>query len=424
MADLSKTDLSVLAKSLQEQVDIITSYLRAEKLPSPTFVPSEDPSKSAISSLPPSIEEARKKAYSLSWGLHTLLSTPDNYITSTAFQVYSTSIRDANVKKFFDVVALRIVLEKNIHSVIPLSSSGVPAKEISDKTGIPEIRLIQILRPLTFIGIFREPLPQIFAHSSTSAYLQAHAPMWKDLLLHTADESYKASSYLPEWIDIHAHEFDRLEKPELRTAFNLALKTDAHFFDWIYLPENVPRHGERFGRALMMGMSRGLLGDLLDQYDWRQFEIGDKIVDVGGGVGHIAVLVKKKVKSGVEVIVQDLPSVVKQGLATPGHKELVEFQAHDFFTQQPVVGAKVYYFRYIMHDWPDRVCQAILSHIVKVMTAESKVLIFDAVWPPAEFWASGKDDKSIIESHTWERGFELIRDMQIMNILGIFQMLF
>ena len=88
MADSSKIDLSTLAKQLQEQVNIITTYLEVEKLSGPTFLPISDPPKSGIASLPPAVEMARKKACSLSWGLHTLLSTPGNHLLLTVFQVY------------------------------------------------------------------------------------------------------------------------------------------------------------------------------------------------------------------------------------------------------------------------------------------------------------------------------------------------
>jgi O-methyltransferase domain len=310
-------------------------------------------------------------------------------------------------------------MEKKICSIIPLLSSGVPAAEISEKVGIPENRLTQILRQLTGIGIFRESSPRAFAHTSTSAFLEANTSIWQDLLLHATDESFKAAGYLPESLDLYADQFDKVQKADLRTAFNLAFKTEAHLFDWLYFPENVNHYGQQFGRA-MMGTSRAILGNLLDCYDWTKFEEGDKIVDVGGGVGHVGVLVKKKVKPGVQVIVQDLPSVVEQGQAIPEHRDVIQFQAYDFFTEQPVVGAKLYYLRMIAHDWPDKACQTILGHVVNAMNVESKVLIFDSVWPEGEYWASGKDDKSIIEAYSWERRFNSFRDMQMLNLLGLF----
>lgn len=297
--------------------------------------------------------------------------------------------------------------------------------QISEKSGIPERILVQILRQLTTIGIFREPSPRTFAHSTTSAYLFENAPILQDLILHMTDEGFKASAYLPESIGLYASKFDVVQKPELRTALNLAMRTDQHYFDWVYSPENVSHYGDRFGRA-MMGLSLSqapILVHLLDQYDWSQFEKGDKIVDVGGGVGHIGVFFKKRVKPGVEVIIQDRPTVVEQGRAIPEHRELV-FQAHDFFTEQPVVGAKLYYLRVVLHDWPDAICRTILAHIVKAMNAGSKLLIFDALWPDGEYWASGKDDKSIIEGYDFNRRFNTFLSMQMMNMLGIFASIF
>lgn len=91
------TDLAELAKSLQEQVDIITSYLKKEKLPSPSFIPSqneEDPLNTWITKLPPNVEEARRKAKSLSWSMNQLLTPPVSHLTWTAFQVLAITLSD------------------------------------------------------------------------------------------------------------------------------------------------------------------------------------------------------------------------------------------------------------------------------------------------------------------------------------------
>ena len=57
-------DMSELAKCLQEQVNIVTTYLSKEKLSLPSFIPSEQPT--SMNSLPPEVEEARRKVHSLS----------------------------------------------------------------------------------------------------------------------------------------------------------------------------------------------------------------------------------------------------------------------------------------------------------------------------------------------------------------------
>src|SRR5271163_1747495 len=259
--------------------------------------------------------------------------------------------------------------------MVPVSSSGISISELAAKSDIPENKLIHILRQLTSTNIFREPRPRYFAHTTFSALLVSPAlPNLPDILLHFSDEGFKIAAYLPEALRLYGHNLDKVQKAELRTAFNLAFRTDQHFFDYIYTPENISTYGDRFGRAMMGGTFLESVNTVLRTYDWNQFEAGDKIVDVGGGVGYIGVAISKRVKPGVEVLVQDRPSVVEQGKSIFG--ESVTFQGHDFFNPQPVYGAKVYYLRLILHDWPDAVCITILGHIRKAMAEDSKLLIF------------------------------------------------
>ncbi|KAL8836147.1 MAG: hypothetical protein Q9170_003040 [Blastenia crenularia] len=105
------------------------------------------------------------------------------------------------------------------------------------------------------------------------------------------------------------------------------------------------------------------------------------LVDVGGGGGHV---LKKFVKHpGYQtgrLILQDLPAALgdKAALKEQG----IEAMAYDFFTPQPIKGAKAYYFRAILHDWPDRACREILKNTAAAMRkGHSKLLIDDMVLP-------------------------------------------
>jgi hypothetical protein len=151
----------------------------------------------------------------------------------------------------------------------------------------------------------------MFAHTSASALLVApEFSKTTDLLLHQTDEAFKSAGYFPEALELYASKNDPAQKSELRTAFNLAFNTQQHFFDYIYEPENIERFGRRFGRA-MAGVAGKFPAETLSLYDWTRFKKGDKIVDIDGGVDHIGVAIAKLVEPGVEVIVQDLPSVVE-----------------------------------------------------------------------------------------------------------------
>ena len=84
------TDLSDLAKELQQQLDVLNNYLKENKLPQPSFLPPQgNLLNSPLNGLPPEIEEVRKNAQGLSWSLSTLLQPPQTYLSWSALQVPS-----------------------------------------------------------------------------------------------------------------------------------------------------------------------------------------------------------------------------------------------------------------------------------------------------------------------------------------------
>lgn len=120
---------------------------------------------------------------------------------------------------------------------------------------------------------------------------------------------------------------------------------------------------------------------------------------------------------GVQIIVQDLPSVIEAGQKLYG--DLISFQPHDFFEAQPVASARIYYLRYIAHDWPDEICRSILRHLVTAMDPQSKLLIFDMIWKEDSYWARGKDDQDLIDGceFDWKHS-NGTRNMHMMNLMG------
>lgn len=159
---------------------------------------------------------------------------------------------------------------------------------------------------------------------------------------------------------------------------------------------------------------------LLTNQPKRQEEQEAFIVDIGGNQGHnLQRLVEKKreailgttnknnrsEESGFQgrLVLQDLPAII----AKAPHVEGVEQMAYSFFDSQPVKGgfisflallgtpspglkmtnfvkletaAKVYFFRAIFHDWPDRICRQILTNTVAAMDpAASRIIIVDHV---------------------------------------------
>ncbi|PWY64783.1 S-adenosyl-L-methionine-dependent methyltransferase [Aspergillus sclerotioniger CBS 115572] len=102
------------------------------------------------------------------------------------------------------------------------------------------------------------------------------------------------------------------------------------------------------------------------------------LVDVGGGKGHdLNELCTKWPTIPGRLILQDLPAVIAE--ATDLHPS-IECMAHDFFTEQPVKGARAYFLHSILHDWPDDDCLQILAPLKAAMVpGVSRLLINENV---------------------------------------------
>ncbi|KAI0468138.1 S-adenosyl-L-methionine-dependent methyltransferase [Xylaria cf. heliscus] len=119
------------------------------------------------------------------------------------------------------------------------------------------------------------------------------------------------------------------------------------------------------------------------------------LVDVGGSMGHQCVAVRRKYPDLVgRVVLQDLPETIEKVRASPlPGFEGIEVMAHDFFTPQPLRGARAYYFRNVLHDWPDDKCVEILQNIKPAMTGASRILIDEMILPEKDApWRATQQD--------------------------------
>ena len=140
---------------------------------------------------------------------------------------------------------------------------------------------------------------------------------------------------------------------------------------WGYLA-SAPAERAVFGRA-MSARAAGDIAAVLAAYD---FSTARRIVDVGGGRGHLlhAVL---EVTPQARGILFDLSEVVEAG--GPAHSRLVR-QAGDFFVD-PLPAGDTYLVMDVVHDWPDAEAAAILAAIRRAATDDAKVLIIEGILP-------------------------------------------
>lgn len=160
------------------------------------------------------------------------------------------------------------------------------------------------------------------------------------------------------------------------TGFNLAFNTNRSFYHEL---EQTPERSRRFGSA-MRWLSQGGRFDtehLIRGYPWSEVDLPDSIVvDVGGGHGTVGRAVAAATKE-LQVVVQDLPLTAAQGNDTlPLElKGRVRYMPHDFFSPQPLIGAAVYFFRHIFHNWSDKYASRILASLIPALRHGSRILL-------------------------------------------------
>jgi hypothetical protein len=107
------------------------------------------------------------------------------------------------------------------------------------------------------------------------------------------------------------------------------------------------------------------------------------LVDIGGNMGRDLLEFSRAFSHEKgSLILQDQPAVLEAAPRDELEAAGIETMAHDFFTPQPVQGARAYYLHHILHDWPDERCVEIVSQIKGAMKpGYSRLLVNEHVIP-------------------------------------------
>jgi predicted O-methyltransferase YrrM len=136
---------------------------------------------------------------------------------------------------------------------------------------------------------------------------------------------------------------------------------------------------EQFQRAMRSRVqdTRGVL----DQCD---FAGARTIVDVGGGLGHLALAILQRYPQATAIVL-DRPDVVAlaQRHAAEEERGVLErltFVGGDMFVEVPP--GDVYVLKTIIHDWDDARCVQVLRNCRARLPADGRVVCVDKVLPP------------------------------------------
>ncbi|PLN86961.1 S-adenosyl-L-methionine-dependent methyltransferase [Aspergillus taichungensis] len=367
---------------------IINEWAAAEERPVETIVS-------------PSLFNAQKTLLSAAGLLTELVSDPSSRLLEVSSQ-------------YNEARALHIAAELRVADIIAKSpDQRATIQTISEASGIERRKLGRLLRCLCSIHVFEEVLPNVFANNAISGALVNNEPLRAYIIMFALD-IYSVSGFLPKTLldTDKGHSYD-----VRKTAFQDTMGTNQTRWEWFEeqvpaaqlqnypyggypgpwgptLTEKVegkqstdlvarPEHAN-FCLAMFAG---GLVFGNAHLYDYPWKSLGkSQIVDVGGGVGGFCIQLSH-LYPDLRFVVQDRAPALQQAETSVWPREnpkalndgRVSFMVHDFFNENPVKGADVYWLRYIMHDWSDDYCVQILSAIRSSMGERSRLLICDQV---------------------------------------------
>ena len=250
-----------------------------------------------------------------------------------------------------------------------------------------------MMRPLVALGVFREIDVQTYTSTPVSQVLTApplisgyqfmcvEESLDYSLLngIHRFEAATRSLANLPKYLESTGFKHVDSAPGPFQDSHN----TSDGLFQWLI---NDP--------PMMSNFNAFMAGSLETRKDWFNTFPVDEIllngvkedpgsvllVDIGGGEGHdIEAFHKRFPRVPGKLILQDLPPTIDNIRSLD---PAVIRQKYDFFTEQPVKGARGYYLRYIFHDWPDNECIAIMKHIAAAMKPNySKLLIFEWILP-------------------------------------------
>ncbi|CAI6331164.1 unnamed protein product [Periconia digitata] len=372
MSSLNPTEPSIesLGNQISDLSAKISSYLSTSSEPQPTFSPDSVsvPKTAEYESLRATLNDA-------ALDLIRLVNGPENTLRSFFFSHY-------------DLAALQVALGRGFFNHVPLPSHetngatngnskySASVDEIAARAEMDVDRTARVMRMLATQRIFQE-VPgdsESFQHTAASAAfarnkgLHATADMQMDDMLSAVAVTTAAIEHSP-----------MLYSQEL-SPFNTAYGMSMYNYYKLH-----PSKAARFAEAMRSySQLDRQISELRDTFPWESLE-GGKIVDIGGGSGHISIALARRFKS-LRFVVQDI-STEMLAQAQDTIKDLdgrVTFQQHNFFDIQPVADADAFFLRQCLHNNTDEDCikviQAIIPALEKCKTG-TPLLINDVIMP-------------------------------------------
>ncbi|KAJ4140272.1 Alpha-1,3-mannosyltransferase cmt1 [Fusarium equiseti] len=351
--------MAQLARKITEETEKLDNYFKINDLPDLGFnVDAPDD----LPKMPADIQKCRLEISSAAKQLELLVRGPRETVR---WGIWS----------YLDTLSLQILNNFKIYDLVPLDGT-ISLNDLQSATTLDPVNLARSLRHAMTNKIFQEPMPGYISHTAASKILaeDANLQAWVGL---NGEDFFPAGAHTLE-----ALRADPAATSLTRTGFNHAWGTVDKEPMFATFGKD-PLRGKRFAVAMasLTGGEGYEVEYFVENYDFSELNNNEgTFVDVGGSHGFVCVDLARK-WDRMKFVVQDLPKTISSApnpiCEDEGVTRRISLQAHDFFTEQPIKGADVFYFRWIFHNLASHYAVMILKNLIPALKPGARVLIND-----------------------------------------------
>jgi hypothetical protein len=280
------------------------------------------------------------------------------------------------------LMAVRVCVDLKVFATLAQAEGPVISSKLAQQTGCEEVLLIRFMRAICAINFAEEVGVNTYAANKITKAIALPALEAGFCLCY--DNAARPKSPLFEAIQYfktNGYQSPTIANDGPYKRANDCVGVDT-FDHWMRDPAETLRFNTYMeivhsGHPMWFEWYSGL-EDLLNTTSKEEV----LLVDIAGGHGHdLNLFAKRATKVPGRLVLQDLKSVIGE-VGSVSLDSRIEKQVHDFFSPQPIVGARIYYLHFIIHDWPDSDCIRIMERIRDAMKpGYSRLLINDAILP-------------------------------------------
>ncbi|KAK0301696.1 hypothetical protein LTR82_018161 [Friedmanniomyces endolithicus] len=275
-------------------------------------------------------------------------------------------------------ICLRIAIEKGLlQTIVCRDGEAITAGELEAATETDRLLITRVMPVLSALRLVFEEGEE--SYTANIVTRQAVTPGAIGALKHHFDLDMSMGGQLVDYMrrtpDNTIHQF--AGEPE----GNQTLLNFAHGHPTIFglLSSDTDK-----GREQKVSFDDYMAGKRMTGSMQQWFDIypaSARLADARGGPGQEIVRLKERhPELPGRYVLQDLPITLDRVDSVP---EGVEKMPYDFFTPQPVVGARAYFLRDIMHNWSDAISTSMLRNVAAAMDKDYSTLLIDQyVLPP------------------------------------------